>query len=801
MLLPVVCLAQSKTLAAMKTDQPVKVDGHWDEPAWQMAEFAAEFTEASPSPNTPSDFRTVVKVLYDDVAVYVGAYCYDPEPSNILRQLGTRDAWAAINADRFSVSIDGMLSRQNAFMFGVTASGVEADAAITIDGEDFSWDGAWQSAVSILEDGWMVEIKIPLSQLRFVEAKEQSWGINFQRSVRRVREISNWSAIDPNQTGNVQQYGTLTQLKDLKPSLRLIFLPFVVGQIQNNSANKDWNPKASGGMDLKLGLNSNFTLDMSLVPDFSDVLSDDAEFNVGPFELYFEERRPFFTEGVELFERGGIFYSRRVGGRPIYNNRANSIANDSGFTVVSNPSNTPLINATKISGRTGKGLGLGFFNAMTATTKAVIRDPDSGEEYNVETNPFTNYNVLVADKLFRNNSYISLINTSVLRQGDAPDAVVTATDMNFADKKNAYAVKAGAALSQILSPGNHDLGFKYYLGFNKISGKWRFATSHTLLSDRFNTNDFGFLLNNNIVRNSGTLTRQWFTPFGIFNSMRVSTNVSHEALYKPGNFSNFSFSLSASSTTKKFMSSGLNFNIYPIKSYDFFEARTPGAFFTRPPALNVNGWFSSDFRKPLAFEGDFEVTYTSEPFGTIDIGGGLAPIIRFSDKFNMTYYIYGGMKWNEVGFRDIVGSDIVFGYRNRLTMLQQINIEYLFSPKLGINARVRHYWSALEYQNYQSLQTDGTLRPYSYSNGNQNFNAFNIDLFLRWRFAPGSEFNFVWKNALSDFSNQFTNNFSDNLSTLFGQPQTNTFSIKAIYYVEYAQMRELFRPKAGKRER
>ncbi len=362
-------------LTATYVETAPKVDGILDDAVWKQAFAATDFTELSPEPFTPSSQRTEVKVIYTTEGIYVGAMLYDTAPDSILKQLSVRDATWNVNADMFSIFIDAMLTQQTDFTFAVTAAGVQIDEN---DGDE-TWDAVWESEVRIMENGWIVEIGIPYSQLRFPKGEKQEWGINFARSIRRFREESMWAPIDPAVDNAVVQYGRLTGIEKIKPPVRLSFTPYLAGYLNhsydNDPTTPDLSPTFSAGADMKYGINESFTLDVALVPDFGDVQSDNLVFNLSPFEIYYEERRPFFTEGVDLFSKANLFYSRRIGSTPehyymVYDEL------DTDETITRNPQRPYLINALKVSGRTKNGLGLGLFNAVTAPSFARIENED-----------------------------------------------------------------------------------------------------------------------------------------------------------------------------------------------------------------------------------------------------------------------------------------------------------------------------------------------------------------------------------------------------------------------------------------
>ena len=243
-------------------------------------------------------------------------------------------------------------------------AGVQIDIKYSNDGESSSWNAVWESATSIDEKGWVVEMKIPYSALRFPEVDKQLWGINFGREIRRKRERQWWNFIDPTVDGFLTQAGRLTGIENIKPPVRLFFFPYASSYVESNTASEGGEAYSfNAGMDLKYGLNDAFTLDMTLIPDFGQARFDNQVLNLSAFEVQFNENRQFFTEGLELFTKADLFYSRRVGGTPFNFFRVEDQLSAT-EEIRDNPAQSQLINATKISGRNKKGLGIGFFNAI-----------------------------------------------------------------------------------------------------------------------------------------------------------------------------------------------------------------------------------------------------------------------------------------------------------------------------------------------------------------------------------------------------------------------------------------------------
>ncbi len=307
-----------KRVQAQRIRQTIQLDGLLDEEAWLNAPPATGFLQLEPRPGEPASRRTEVRVLYDDVGLYVGARLFD-EPDSILMELSERDDFG--NTDWFGLFIDSYRDGINGVSFIVTPANVQFDAKYSTFGEDENWDAVWESRTSINAEGWVAELHIPYSAIRFPKTNEQTWHINFGRLIQRSQQKSFWSKIDPQQQGLLNQSGYLTGISGIQSPVRLQATPFlaVYGEVHHDAAENppnSWGRSINGGMDIKYGINDAFTLDMTLIPDFGEARSDNQVLNLSPFEVRFDENLAFFTEGAELFNKGGLFYSRRIGGLP-----------------------------------------------------------------------------------------------------------------------------------------------------------------------------------------------------------------------------------------------------------------------------------------------------------------------------------------------------------------------------------------------------------------------------------------------------------------------------------------------------
>ncbi|HEU0136011.1 MAG TPA: DUF5916 domain-containing protein, partial [Flavobacterium sp.] len=410
--------AQKKTVAAAPAQENITIDGRLDEQSWTTAQIATDFIMFEPDngkPISPGQ-QTDVKVLYDDEAIYIAAILLDDEPQKMLKEITDRDEFGT--AEHFGVFINGYNDGQQDFRFFVSAAGVQMDCNATEEGEDFSWNAIWDSEVTLTDAGWIVEMKIPYAALRFSTDSQQTWGLNFFRELRRHRQKYTWNHIDANIGAVIPQAGVLTGIENIKPPTRLFFIPYT--SYYYNYLGGEASNQLKAGLDLKYGINDSFTLDAILVPDFGQTKFDNVILNLTPFEQQFNENRPFFTEGTDIFNKGGLLYSRRIGGEP-----STEPALKPGEEVIDYPSSVDLINALKVSGRTNEGLGIGVLNAVTKKTYATIRN-DMNEVRREVVEPLVNYNLIVLDQRFNQNSSVSFANSNVTRDGGFRDANVTA---------------------------------------------------------------------------------------------------------------------------------------------------------------------------------------------------------------------------------------------------------------------------------------------------------------------------------------------------------------------------------------
>ncbi|GBL34606.1 hypothetical protein EMGBS15_02010 [Filimonas sp.] len=488
-------IAQSrKSYTIQSVNEAPKIDGNLNEICWQQCQVAGDFIQTIPKTDQPSSYETEVKMCYTNSSVFIAAVMHQPR-SMSLRQLTARDMLYNINSDIFAVFFDTYDDHQNGFTFRVSSAGVQHDERLSDGGEggDESWDAVWRSKVVTSENGWTVEMEIPFSALRFSKQEDMNWGINFYRSIRKINESSYWNRIDMQKQGFLAQTGQLKGLKYIDPPVRLFLFPYVstgfLQQEESEVVTRRW--LRSGGLDVKYGLNESFTLDVTLIPDFSQVISDNVVRNLSPFEQQLNENRPFFTEGTELFNKAALFYSRRVGGKPaLYNEVQSNYGDHEKYVIEKNPNVTTLFNGFKISGRTKNKLGIGVFNAVGAPMNARVKVRATGEEIKIETEPLTNYNVLVLDKALKGQSSFNFTNTNVWRNGTATDANVSSFILTKFNKKETYSIRLISKTS-VLNSTESDVGTALGIVLAKVSGKFTFNMSANRLSPKFDKSDMG----------------------------------------------------------------------------------------------------------------------------------------------------------------------------------------------------------------------------------------------------------------------------------------------------------------------
>jgi len=785
---------QKKILHALPADKMV-IDGKLDEPIWEYAPIAKDFVMFAPDNGKPisENKKTEVQIVYNDDAIYVAAKLYDEQPEKMLREITQRDIFGT--SEHFGVFINGFNDSQQDFRFFVSAAGVQMDCIFTnADGEDFTWDAIWDSKVLLTEFGWTIEMKIPYAALRFSKEKNQIWGVNFYREVRRDRQSYTWNYIDSKINNESAQSGILDGIDNINTPTRLFFIPYASYYLNGNDAQK-LKGELRGGLDIKYGITDAFTLDAILVPDFGQTKFDNVELNLSAFEQQFAENRPFFTEGTDLFNKGNLLYSRRIGQTP-YPDEAKS---DEIVEVI--PNSIKLINALKVSGRTKNGLGIGVLNAITERTRATAANYSTGVPRSIMLSPLTNYNVVVLDQRFRKNSSVSLVNTNVTRENYFRDANVSALLFNLNTKANTYNMQGEMKYSYIKENPLDKKGYNTALSIGETSGKYRYALSGRYISKDYDPNDLGINFITHYHALQAQASYRILNPNKTFNTFQVSAELYSEFDNRTGRLQAGNINLGLDSNSKKNDYYGAAITIRPHEIYDFYEPRTfdETRFVTSPEFGELRLYFSPNYNRKFVIDFNTTLALLNEK-DRVNYGFTISPRYRVSDHLSLIYKFIYFRQNNNTGFYDnfdddndaLTESKIIFTRRNRITYTNTLEGKYAVNNKMNLNLLLRHYWSYTRNHDKLELQQDGSLTDNVTYPALQDFsfNTWNFDLSYNWWFAPGSQITLLYRNnaLISDTLNysSFDRNFKDLVNN---NRLDHIFSVSFRYFIDYNSLR------------
>ncbi len=423
-------------LEAIKVKKAPKVDGFLNEPCWQRAPKISNFTQRELNEGQPATEKTQVAVVYTDKALYIGVWCFDSEPQKIIAKEMKRD-FHSRSDDNFEVVLDTYHDRRNGYLFVINPNGARGDALIGDEGKQMnrSWNGVWDVATQITNEGWFAEIEIPFSTLNFPAKEEQVWGINFERNIRRKNEQVLWQAWSRDYDLEMLSLaGKLVGLKGIVNHEPWEFKPYATLGVQGAEGQKPETVSKFGG-DINYRITSNLKLNVTVHTDFAQVEADRARINLTRFSLYYPEKRQFFLEGNSVFDfrldrRAQVFYSRRIG--------------------LHEREEVPIIGGVRLLGKEG-GTGIGLLSIQTA------------KQGDLQS---TNYSVLRIKQDVLGQSYIGVIGTA--KNASDTSNYVAGADFGFATAhflgdKN---LRFGGALAASKTDGwqnKQNLGYKIYL--------------------------------------------------------------------------------------------------------------------------------------------------------------------------------------------------------------------------------------------------------------------------------------------------------------------------------------------------
>ncbi len=737
-------------------DSDIDVDGVADEDAWSEASIATDFVQFSPNEGDRATERTEARVIYGDDAVFVFMQAFDTEPDQIVGQLTRRDQNSY--SDLLGVVIDSYFDRRTAFHFAVNPVGVKHDIYRFDDTqEDSGWDAVWDVATVRTSNGWAAEFRIPHSQLRFRDADVQTWGINFMRQIARNDEMAVWAPTARSDGAIVSRFGELRGLEALSAPNRMEMLPYSVASLQRAPGDPDdpfYSPNATdgtAGVDLKYGVTSNLTLDVTINPDFGQVEADPAQVNLSAFETFLPEQRPFFLEGASIFNfsvalgdgpeaNESLFYSRRIGRRP------QGWANPQGG-YVDVEDQTTILGAWKLSGKTSSGWSIGAMHAVTSEEQASIV-PASGNPFDQTVEPFSNYGVLRVQKDFREGrSAVGFIGTGLVRNGSVADNLQLRSNAwsGGVDFRHRFAADTWQVTGYVLgsqvtgsaeaiartqrSPARlyqrPDAGHVEYdptrtslsgasanVGIMKLAGGfWRMGTGVQTRTPGFEVNDVGFLNSADYITTWGWLGYHHSQAQGPFRSWMVNLN-GWNVLDYDGNRIGTGANVNVNGQFQNFWHGFLGVN-------QQFEAYSNGALrggplFRSEAQTNLWGGFRSDGRKAIQLNvnGWGNVRPDSDSWAY-----GISPNLRIRPSGRATFSVGAFVNQNldDRQWVQQVSTDrdhYVFGRIDQTTLGLTARIDYAFTPTLSLQFYAQPFVSAGSYADLKQV-TDPVAASYA----------------------------------------------------------------------------------------
>ena len=793
-------------VVAFRATTPPVIDGRDADEVWSLAAAITGFRQFRPVEDADPSFRTETKVAYDARNFYVFIRAFDPHPDSILKLLARRDIRTA--SDQLKIIIDAYHDRRTGYEFAVNPAGVKRDMAVYDDGnEDDAWDGVWEVGTQVDSLGWTAEFRIPLSQMRYTPGPTNTFGFGVWRDIDRYTERVSWPLYRVTRPGLMSQLGEVTGLDGLAAPRRLEVAPyFVTKNVPVGSLGFDREQKFDAGADIKYGLTSNITIDATVNPDFGQVEADPSVLNLGPFETFYQERRPFFIEGTGIFQFGincsvvncsgeGLFYSRRVGGA------------------------SRILGAAKITGRLPSGLTLGVLDAVT-------NDVTNGGQ---TIEPTTNYAAFRATQDFRKGeSGIGVMLTAVNRGVDQwtenfmrKSAYVGAFNFRHRFPGGRYQLTGSVDVSHVagtpaamlltqtdrvhryerpddglnVDPRRTSLtGDAEEILFGKTGGDIRFETSYLRRSAGFEANDFGFLRRADQQSWNTWAAKSWNKPTFIFQTGQWNVNW-------------WQFWTAEGMPTERAANTNAHFQ---LKSrwwvhfggtigqlgtvFNDREARG-GPAVRVDPFVSPWGGFEGDQRRPIIpylffnyFWGDGGRSTSINVSPSVDL--------RVSTRFRASLGVsisHDVNDWQYHGTVTDTGTLIkhyTFAHLDQKTASVSFRLDYTASPTLTIQAYASPFVSKGPYSNVRELALPRAERyvdrfkPYAAVPGQENFKAFNSNVVLRWEYRPGSTLFVVWSQGRLDQGDLETSRpLMRDFRRLFDQHPRNTFLVKMSYWL------------------
>jgi len=747
------------TMVAVRVGRAPTLDGRLDDEAWKQAVPTGGFRQIDPEEGAAASESTVVRIVYDDAAIYVGARLYDDAPGRILHRLGRRDDNS--QSDMFYVDFDSYHDHRTAFEFAVNPAGVKLDDITSNDFffGDRSWEPVWEVATAVDSLGWVVEMRIPFSQLRFPQRRDQLWGVQFFRWVLRKSEMSQLAFVPKTETGYASRFAHLVGLQDIPSPRRLEVLPYTVARGTFDAAHPTSDPFDDGsryfggaGMDVKYGVTSNLTLDATINPDFGQVEQDPAFVNLSAFEQFLEERRPFFVEGASIFAFGGTgsyvqfggtpqyFYSRRIGRDP----QLPPSAPNGGFVDV--PGNATILGAAKLTGKTAGGWSIGLLNGVTGLEHA--RLDSAGVRWNTPVEPLTDYLVARLNREIGGHTGFGVLGTAVQRRLDDPafatlrrGAYVGAADFFHHWHNNTYALLASVGLgvvtgdtaaiqvTQLASSRYYQRPDARYLQYDprrtsltgasadlsltKEGGNTNWALGFSTTTPGFEVNDLGFQTRVDRISGAAFLGHRWTRPGRLFRQASVSATAGPSWNYGGDMIQN---ALSGSVFGQLLNYWGANlFGTYQRQAVDDRLTRG-GPLALSPQSWNVGANLFSDQRQSV--NGGVFAFYTRDAAGGWNVQ--LSPsvawhpssaiVVRFGPSYSVGRTTAQFLDARPDSFATATfGARYLFGELLRHQVDLTMRVAVTFTPDLSFQLYLQPFAFSADYGGFKGLRAPRTF--------------------------------------------------------------------------------------------
>jgi hypothetical protein len=813
---------------AIRTATEVRVDGVADEAVWRGTDPIGGFRQYDPEPDADPTLRTDFRVAYDEHDLYVFVRAYDPHPDSIMRALSRRDVRGP--SDQIGIYIDSYHDRRTGFAFYVNPDGVKRDFAVSDDSnEDSSWNGVWDVATRVDSLGWTAEFRIPLSQLRYADAEEHTFGFGVRRTVERYPESVAWPAYSRTTPGLMSQLGTLDGLEGLGSADRVELSPYVVAKnVTRPAAGGTWeHPQETAvGADLKIGLTPNVTLNATVNPDFGQVEADPAVLNLSAFETFFSERRPFFVEGTGLYTfslncyivvdcstNEGLFYSRRIGRSP-------SLAGEYGDA--STPTATPIRVAAKLTGRSAGGLSFGVLDAVTGGVTGT-------EDRTVE--PRANYAVLRAHQDLRDgDAGLGVIVTAVNRATDAWSApwlhgsayVAGASFRNRFGGKN-YQVSGSVAVSRVA--GTHEAisrtqrssvhyyqqpgddprvdstatslgGYAAQLKIGKYGGGiTRIESSLVRMSSGFEVNDLGYLRRADVTDWSTWAALSFQTPTKLYRWAQVNGNTWHH-------WNTSGARIESAVNLNGHMGLHNNWDVHLGATVNRLagalcdRCTRGGPLLRRDPGIYPWGGVNADSRRAVAPGIWFNAGFWD---GGRSSSVGLDPYVqlRFSTRMSArigasVYDASDDTQWFGNYTKD-GATHYAFAHLDQRTVSLNLRVNYTLTPDLTFELYGEPFTSSGTYTSLREVSAtpdavryDDRFVPYptpADAATSFSFSQLRTNAVVRWEYRPGSTLFVVWAHGREGSGEDGRRqSWQADFRDLLDRHPDNTFLVKVAYW-------------------